>query len=229
MFWIGFISIHIMVIILLLFSKYIIPLCGKYKNELNELFCTFIFTMLTYIFSLFYTYVIHITSNLLVSAFICAIYLVISWILTVKIYLCIATDNQTLTKNDKNFCHLVSIIGVIFSAIIMGLENSEIGYAILISCSVSILIGAYVPISSIYDNKSIRLICKDIAENFKDIKMTVIIVNLFCLVLIILTSSSNKYATKIQIIIENFGAGVIVGILSIAMSVVLYVKIKNTQ
>ena len=164
---------------------------------------------------------------MLVGAFACAIYLVISWMVTVKIYLIIAGKTQVLMKEDKNFCHLLSIIGVILSSVIMGIDNSEIEYIILISCSISILIGAYIPISSIYEDKSLKEICQDITKEFRGAKKTVKITSLLCLCFIIMTVSSNENAVKIQKVIDAIGSGVVVGIVSMIVLVALTAMIRN--
>ena len=194
MFWVGFVGIYILMSIILFCGKYIETLCGKYENKGKEVFCAFVFTMLSYVLILFYTYITLVTSNMLIGAFMCAIYLVVSWMLTEKIYKVIAGAKRVLLENDKNFCHLFSVVGVIISSIIMGWDNAEIEYVILISCSVSILIGAYIPISSIYGGKCLKEIWNDITRNFRDVKKSVKITVFLCLMLIVITVSSNENA-----------------------------------
>lgn len=227
MFWIGFIGVYALMCIIILGGKFADELCDECINKAREVFCAFIFTMLTYAFALFYTCITLTTSNMLVGAFACAIYLVISWMVTVKIYLIIAGKTQVLMKEDKNFCHLLSMIGLILSSVIMGIDNSEIEYIILISCSISILIGAYIPISSIYEDKSLKEICQDITEEFRGAKKTVKITSLLCLCFIIMTVSSNENAVKIQKVIDAIGSGVVVGIVSMIVLVALTAIIRN--
>ncbi len=229
MFWMGLIGIYALVLFMIFCGKYVEQFCGKYGNKGKEVFCAFIFTMLTYVLTLFYTYITFVTSNMLVGTFMCAMYLVISWIMTEKVYLIIAGTTPVLSVNDKNFCHLFSVIGVILSSLIMGWDNAEIEYAILISCSVSVLIGAYIPISSIYADKSLNAIWKDITKNFRKIKKSVKITGFICLVFIVITVSSNENAIKIQKVIDAIGAGVVVGTISMSLLLVLVATIKDKR
>lgn len=137
-----------------------------------------------------------------------------------------------LTGNDKNFCHLISIAGIVISSLIMGWENSETGYAIIISCAISALLGAYVPITEIYADKNIRDLWIVFVCNFKEAKITVKVTGVICLVFTVVIVSAEEFAIKMQSFIHSFGTGMAVGTFSmlgilVGIAIVKYMKKRH--
>ena len=217
MFWGGFIFSYILLFSFLFFGKYIEQHFSKGINEDQEVFCAFVFIMFSYILTLLYTCITFITGNMLASAFICVSCLLISWTLTETVYRVIAGTCEVLTIKDKNVCHLFSITGVVLSSLILGWENAEMGYGIIISCAISIIIGAYVPIKDIYDDKKISEMWDGFIEHFRGSKMTVKLAGAFCLLLTVILVSSNGFTVKLQTFIDTFGTGLAVGIFSMVV------------
>ena len=130
-------------------------------------------------------------------------------------------NEVVLTEKDKNICHLLAMIGVISSAIILMIKNSDKEYGILISISVSIWIGAFVPLSSIYNGKKIKELMKITLGNFRGGKITVWTTGLIITLLILLLISSNEIVNQLNLIITNIGQGMACG--SVSMIAILIV------
>lgn len=221
MFWLGFIGIYVVfglfVVGILLFNNIV----EKVFNGMKVVFCTTIFTMVTFVLSLFYSILSIALGSVITSAFFCSIFLVFTWILAEKMYQLMSGNEVVLTEKDKNICHLLAMLGVILSAIILMIKNSDKEYGILISISVSIWIGAYVPLSSIYKGKKMKELLGIVIDNFREGKITVWLTGVIITSLILLLISSNEIVNKLNLIITKVGQGI--GFGSVSMIVILIV------
>ena len=163
MFWIGFLSIPL--ILLMLFG--LMAGSGKLLNKIEKIFihvkavvCAVVFTFLSYVFTLLYSMVAIISGNAVINAMLCALFLVFSWYIVEKMYQKISGENfenkaeneneKALSHKDKNVCHLCALIAVVCSSVLLCIEKGDRSYLMLTSIAISVWIGAYIPISEIY-------------------------------------------------------------------------------
>lgn len=175
MFWIGFGSIYLIVGCLFLLMKLanglFIKIVSKFK-KVETAACVFVFTVFSYMSILIYSIVALLTENIMINALICAVFLVFCCFIVEKLYECMAGEsknetNKVLTKEDKNVCNLCSLLAVIISCIILSYEDKSLEYVTLISIAISIWIGTYIPLSEIYNRKTIKQIKCSIVKEFK--------------------------------------------------------------
>ena len=231
MFWIGFFSVYLISGCLFLFIKFANRLFFKFEKilkRMEKVACVFMFTVFSYMSVLSYAIVSLLTGKLIISAVMCAVFLVFCYWMVEKIYewmsgACNNKENKILTKEDKNVCNLWSLIAVIISCIILSCEEKSLKYIILISISISIWIGTYIPLSEIYNEKTIKEIVSNIKKEFKCKKSVWIcsIVSSFAILVIV---SKNKFILRLDRIIDKMAYGIVCGtiIMIIAIMVASY-------
>lgn len=231
MFWIGFFSVYLISGCLFLFIKFANRLFFKFEKilkRMEKVACVFMFTVFSYMSVLSYAIVSLLTGKLIISAVMCAVFLVFCYWMVEKIYEwmsgeCKNKENKILTKEDKNVCNLWSLIAVIISCIILSCEEKSLKYIILISISISIWIGTYIPLSEIYNEKTIKEIVSNIKKEFKCKKSVWIcsIVSSFAILVIV---SKNKFILRLDRIIDKMAYGIVCGtiIMIIAIMVASY-------
>lgn len=231
MFWIGFFSVYLISGCLFLFMKFANRLFFKFEKilkRMEKVACVFMFTVFSYMSVLSYAIVSLLTGKLIISAVMCAVFLVFCYWMVEKIYEwmsgeCKNKENKILTKEDKNVCNLWSLIAVIISCIILSCEEKSLKYIILISISISIWIGTYIPLSEIYNEKTIKEIVSNIKKEFKCKKSVWIcsIVSSFAILVIV---SKNKFILRLDRIIDKMAYGIVCGtiIMIIAIMVASY-------
>ena len=172
MFWFGFISIYLILLILIGVMKLSNKLISSILEGARRVVCALLFTLFVFLFTLLYSIVAIVTGNVVVNALLCAIFLVFSWFIEEKLYRLLSGENgsekdKVLTKEDKNLCALFALIGVILSSIVLFCEDRNSEYFILVSMAVSVWIGTYVPVSEVYKGTSIKKIVCIIKKSLK--------------------------------------------------------------
>ena len=221
MFWIGFFSIYVILVLLILmmigsgklFDK-LATMLGKAKT----VGCAVMFTLLSFVFTLFYSMVAIVTGNIVLNALLCAIFLVFSWFVVEKLYQLMAGENgcedeeiKTLVKEDKNVCNLFSLIGVMLSSVALCYEDRSLEYVMLISIAISIGMGAYIPVSEIYKGTSIKELVHTIATEFKSEKVSVWISAIMSAIIVTILGFKNEVVLKLNAFVEEFGIGMAMG------------------
>ena len=231
MFWIGFFSVYLISGCLFLFMKFANRLFFKFEKilkRMEKVACVFMFTVFSYMSVLSYAIVSLLTGKLIISAVICAVFLVFCYWMVEKIYEWMSgeyknKENKILTKVDKNVCNFWSLIAVIISCIILGCEEKSLEYIILISISISIWIGTYIPLSEIYNEKTIKEIVSNIKKEFK-CKKSVCICSIASSCAILVIVSKNKFILRLDRIIDKMAYGIVCGtmIMIVAIMVASY-------
>ena len=231
MFWIGFFSVYLISGCLFLFMKFANRLFFKFEKilkRMEKVACVFMFTVFSYMSVLVYAIVSLLTESIIVNAVICAASLVFCCWGVEKLYElmtgeCKNKENKILTKEDKNVCNLCSLIAVIISCIILKCEERSSEYIILISISISIWIGKYIPLSEIYKEKTIKEIACDIKKEFK-CKKSVCICSIASSCAILVIVSKNKFILRLDSIIDKMAYGIVCGtiIMIVAIMVASY-------
>lgn len=236
MFWVGFCSVYA-----ILGCLFIVMLgSGKLFNKLTKAVINFkifmsavMFTLFSYIFTLIYSLVAILTENIMFNAALCAAFLVFSWFMVEKLYQLMTgengrkdEENKILSKEDKNICNLISLISVICSSIVLCYENKSTEYFMLISITVSIWIGAYIPISEIYKGTPARAVFLDVLKEFSSKKKVVWISSISCIVILAVLASNSNISLKLHTLIEKFGNGIAVGsiVLILLMAILGFCK-----
>lgn len=231
MFFIGFASVYLIIGCLFLLMKFANRLFIKFENVLKKMemvACVFVFTVFSYMSVLIYSIVALLTKNIMINVVICSGFLVFCWFLVEKLYESMAgevknKEKKILTKEDKNVCNFCSLLAVIISCIILNYEDKSLEYVTLISIAISIWIGTYIPMSEIYNRKTIREIICCIAKEFKCKKLVwgyAVVSSIIILILV----SQNEFAFKLHRIIDKIGYGIACGaiIMIIAFLIVNY-------
>lgn len=133
---------------------------------------------------------------------------------------------RTLTKEDKNICNFYALIGVIVSSIVRCFQDESSEYIILISIAVSIWIGAYIPISSIYEGKTLKELKEIVFADFK-CKKLVHISAIVSAVIIIMLVLKNEFVVKLNEIIEQFGRGMAAGSIVLILFIIIFSFIRS--
>lgn len=227
MFWTGFIGTYIFFAVFMIGICFLNKIMGILINKVKVVFCAFIFTAITFCASLFYAILSIALTNLIASAFLCSLFLVSTWIFVEKMYQLISDNKDVFTESDKNVCHLLAMVGMITSSSWIWLDTSDKNYGILISISISIWIGAYVPIASIYKGNKIGAIKDEVLNNFKGAKISVWITGIICVLLITIMVSSNEAVKKVNNVIESVGVGIASATLSILAILVIIIVAKS--
>lgn len=239
MFWIGFFSIPL--ILLMLFG--LMAGSGKLLNKIEKNFihvkvvvCVVVFTLLSYIFTLLYSMVAIISGNAVINAMLCAVFLVFSWYIVEKMYQKISGENKVENENekalshkDKNVCHLCALIAVVCSSVLLCIEKGDRSYLILTSIAISIWIGAYIPISEIYQGIKFKVIFESVIKEFKNKKLSVVFSAVISAMFMIFLVSENDLAQKLNVVIEEIGVGIAAGSITVILGMVLYGLIKNRK
>lgn len=216
----------------------------KLLNRLEKLFNnakvvggTIIFTLLSFVFALLYSMVAIVSSNIVINALLCAVFLVFSWFIVEKMYQLISGEGtdikdenkKILTKKDKNLCNLAALIAMLVSSIMLYIKNENIDYIILMSIAISIWIGAYIPISEIYQGTGLKNIVGIVAEEFKSEKATVWVTAGLSLLFILFFVSGNAVAQKLNLVIEEIGKGMAIGSLVMILGLVFLGIVNKKQ
>lgn len=236
MFWMGFFSIYFIFAFLGLLMHFLGKMFDKFIETLKGLksiACAVVFTLLSYVFTLLYSMVSILTGNIYLNAILCAIFLVFSWFMVEKFYQLMAGEKgdaneeiRTLTKEDKNICNFYALIGVIVSSIVRCFQDESSEYIILISIAVSIWIGAYIPISSIYEGKTLKELKEIVFADFK-CKKLVHISAIVSAVIIIMLVLKNEFVVKLNEIIEQFGRGMAAGSIVLILFIIIFSFIRS--
>lgn len=241
MFWMGFFSIYFILVILGLlmhFSGKILTKVDTILNGLKCIVCAVVFTLFSYIFTLLYSMLSILTGNICSNAIVCAIFLVFSWFLVEKFYQLIAgekcdekKETKTLTKEDKNICNLFAFIGVILSCIVRYFQDGNSEYIVIISIAISIWIGAYIPLSSIYEGETLKKLILKVIDDFKSKKSSVYISAIVSTIITTILVLKNEFVVKLNEIIEQFGRGVAIGSMVLILLIIIfsYIRSKRVQ
>lgn len=228
MVWVGFLSIYVILGLLFLLMIISRNLFDRFKMTLSKfkcVWCAIVFTLCSFILTLFYSMLAIVTGNLVINALLCTVFLVFSWFVEEKLYQllteeksCKNSENKILLKEDKNVCNLFSLIGVIIFGTIQCYEDRSLEFVVLISIAISILIGAYIPISEIYNSTPAKELICTIIKEFRCKKVSVWISAI--LSVIVITISALKFGLIVQLNekINDFVMGMSIG--SIVMVVV---------
>lgn len=242
MFWIGFLSIPL--ILLMLFG--LMAGSGKLLNKIEKNFihvkavvCAVVFTFLSYVFTLLYSMVAIISGNAVINAMLCALFLVFSWYIVEKMYQKISGENfenkaeneneKALSHKDKNVCHLCALIAVVCSSVLLCIEKGDRSYLMLTSIAISVWIGAYIPISEIYQGIKFKVTFENVIKEFKNQKLSVVFSAVISAVFMIFLVSENDLAQKLNVVIEEIGVGIAAGSISVILGMVAYGLIKNRK
>lgn len=242
MFWIGFVSMPI----ILLFLLGLMVGSGKLLNKVEKVFvnvkvvvCAVVFTLLSYVFTLLYSMVAIISGNIVINAMLCAVFLVFAWYIVEKLYQIISGENvemETENKNekilshkDKNICHLCALIAVVCSSVLVYIEKGDKGYLSLTSIAISIWIGAYMPISEIYQGIKFKVTFASVIDEFKNKKLSVVFSAVISAVFIVFLCSENDLTQKLNVAIEEIGKGIIVGSILLILGMIIYDLIKSKK
>lgn len=242
MFWIGFFSIPLILLMLL----GLMAGSGKLLNKMEKIFihvkevvCSVVFTLLSYVFTLLYSMVAIISGNAVINAMLCALFLVFSWYIVEKMYQKISGENfeneakneneKALSHKDKNVCHLCALIAVVCSSVLLCIEKGDGSYLILTSIAISIWIGAYIPISEIYQGIKFKVTFESVIKEFKNKKLSVVLSAVISAVFMLFLVSENDLAQKLNVVIEEIGVGIAAGSISVILGMVSYGLIKNRK
>lgn len=240
MFWIGFVSIYVIMGVLILMmsgSEKLLKKMEVFFKNAKIVGCTIVFTLLSFVFTLFYSMVAMVSSNAMTNALLCTILLIFSWFIVEKMYQKISgegVDSEdkgkiVLTKEDKNVCNLWALLGVIVSSILLYLQNQSSEYFILVSIAISIWIGAYIPISEIYKGRKVKTIAIIVAKEFKTKKTIVWITAILCVLFIVFLVLENNVAEKLNTLLEEVGKGIVCGSLVMILVLMLWGVIKKKK
>jgi hypothetical protein len=226
MFWFGFISIYLILLILIGVMKLSNKLISSILEGARRVVCALLFTLFVFLFTLLYSIVAIVTGNVVVNALLCAIFLVFSWFIEEKLYRLLSGENgsekdKVLTKEDKNLCALFALIGVILSSIVLFCEDRNSEYFILVSMAVSVWIGTYVPVSEVYKGTSIKKIVCIIKKEFKNQKVSVLFSAIASTTIVTFLVSKNEVILKVNELVNKFGSGIACG--SIVLIVILII------
>ena len=230
MFWHGFylaiIVIGFLFIVMFMSKKGAEKAISIFKIILI-VWCTGIFTLTAAGFTLIYSAVAALTSSVLFGTFICAGLLVILWCLEERLYRVLTGEDagsaeKLLTNVDKNTCNICALGGVMLSSVVLGVEQGNQEYITIISIAISIWIGAYIPITEIFDGKSIKAILGKIRTDICSRKKTVWIAAIVSALLVPLGASKKNIAQKAFSIIENLGIGIAVGSCAALGGIILF-------
>lgn len=228
---IGFISIYVILGILFLLMKG----SGKLLNRMcavvskgKTTLCAAVFTLLSFAFTLLYIMIAIVTENSFFNALMCAIFLVFSWFMAEGFYRLIAEEKanideklKVLSKEDKNVCNLLALIGVIISSAALYYEERNLEYVSLISAAISIWMGTYIPISEIYKGTPVRELLSAIVREFKCEKKSVWTSSVLCSGIVTMLVLKNEITIKINSIIKEFGVGVAIGTWSLILILII--------
>lgn len=154
---------------------------------------------------LIYSIVALLTQNIMLNAVICARFLVFCWFLVEKLYESMAGEVKNKEKK------------------ILTKEDKSLEYVTLISIVISIWIGTYIPMSEIYNRKTIKEIIGCIGNEFKCKKLVWGYAVASSIIILILVSK-NEFTLKLHGIIDKIGNGIACGpiIMIIAFFIVNY-------
>lgn len=99
----------------------------------------------------------------------------------------------------------------------------------LTSIAISVWIGAYIPISEIYQGIKFKVIFENVIKEFKNQKLSVVFSSVISSVLMIFLVSENDLAQKLNVVIEEIGVGIAAGSISVILGMVAYGLIKNRK
>lgn len=236
---IGFISIYVIFGILFLMMKG----SGKLLNRISAVMakgkttlCAVLFTLLSFMFTLFYIMASIVTGNSFFNALICAICLVFSWFMTEGFYRLVADEKgntdeklKVLSKEDKNVCNLWALIGVAISSGMLCYKEKNLEYASLVSVAISLWMGTYISISEIYKGTSIKKLISAIVREFRSEKKSVWISSVLCSVIVTILVLKNEIAIKINSIIQEFGVGAAIGTWVLILIMTIAVVYRNRR
>ena len=239
MFLIGFMCFYLIVLITLLIvkcSEKISYKIGILLDKGQKFFYAFIFTILSFAFTLFYIlFSINVGSKNF-GAMLCAFFLVFTWFLIEFFYKLIAGErvygyNQKniLTDKDKNVCTLVALITIVISGLKYIYKYTDSDYYIMISIAISIWIGSYISISDIYKGASIFSIIKNALQEFKSNKTVWVSSIIGCIIIILIMSINPDVILKIVDFITECGLGFVVGSVSFIFVIVIKIGILNKK
>ena len=237
MFWIGFVSIYIVLFILCFLMKWSSKWLSKILVGAKTVVCAVEFTLVCFLLTLSYLIVLMVTENITMNSLLCAVFLVFSWFIEEKLYQLLAGANgheneqlKILTKEDKNLCALFALVGAIFSGMVLYHESRNSEYFILISVAISIWIGTYVPVEEVYNGTPVKKIVCTIKENFMSKKRSVWITTLITVVIVSLLVSRNEVCIKIRkMIIDEFAKGVTFGSLLLIIILIIVALSKKKK
>jgi hypothetical protein len=241
MFWMGFFSIYLIFAFLGLLMHFLGKMSDKFIETLKGLksiACAVVFTLFSYVFTLLYSMVSILTGNICFNAILCAIFLVFSWFMVEKFYQLIAVEKcdekketKTLTKEDKNICNLFALIGVILSCIVRNFQDGNSEYIVIISIAISIWIGAYIPLSSIYEGETLKKLILKVIADFESKKSSVYISAIVSTIITTILVLKNEFVVKLHEIIEQFGRGVAIGSMVLILLIIIfsYIRSKRVQ
>lgn len=239
MFWIGFFSFYIIIgllAVLMLGSQKLFDKFAQVVPNCKRVVCAIVFTLFSYIFTLIYSLVAMVTGHIVIDALICSLLLVFSWIIVEKMYQLIADEKvyddkkiKVLTKEDKNVCNLFALIGVILSGVVLCYEDSSLDYVILISIAISIWIGAYIPISGIYEGMPIKELLCSILKEFESKNASVWISSILSTTVVTILGSKNEVVQRVNELIEEIGLGIAVGTMVFVLALVIWSRVKNAK
>lgn len=136
-----------------------------------------------------------------------------------------------MTKEDKNICNLFAFIGVILSCIVRYFQDGNSEYIVIISIAISIWIGAYIPLSSIYEGETLKKLILKVIDDFKSKKSSVYISAIVSTIITTILVLKNEFVVKLNGIIEQFGRGVAIGssVLILLIIIFSYIRSKRVQ
>ena len=240
MFWVGFASILVIMLLLFLLMAGSGRLFIRFANffvKVKVAICTVVFTLLSYVFTLLYSMIAIVSGNIVISTMLCAVFLIFSWYIVEKMYKMISGENnykgesieKTLSYKDKNVCYLCALIAVILSSISLYFENENMDYIIVISIVISIWIGAYVPISEIYQGKNFKSVLLEVVAEFRNAKCIVVFTAVISVMFTVVLVYRNDLAQKLNLIIDEIGKGMAAGSILLILWMIVYGLIKGKK
>lgn len=237
MFFLGFTGFYACITILCIICRVVRKFSDRFlvaAKKIKTLCCAFVFTIFSYIFTLVYSMLSIVSGDMLISAALCAIFLVFSWWMVNWLYKLMTGEheskekqNKVLEERDKNLCNLVSLMGTILSGAVMCYDNKNKEYVILISTAIGILIGTYIPISDIYKGCKIKDIVIKIWKEFKNEKKEVLGAMILACIVIVIFTFRGGIIDEIKTIVDQVGYGVTVGSILWVLGVTILDSCKN--
>lgn len=106
-------------------------------------------------------------------------------------------------------------------------EDSSLDYVILISIAISLWIGAYIPISGIYEGIPVKKLICSVLKEFKSKKASVWISAILSIAAITILVSKNEVVQRVNVLIEEIGLGIAVGTMVFVIALVVWSRVKK--
>ena len=105
MFFLGFTGFYACIIILCIICRVVRKFSDRFlvaAKKIKTACCAFVFTIFSYIFTLVYSILSIVSGDTLVSAALCAIFLVFSWWMVNWLYKLMTGEHESKEKQDKH-------------------------------------------------------------------------------------------------------------------------------